>query len=459
MDIKQLNAGLVGSGDIFDEVVVEVLNHQGIFFKEIREETRKDEKFPCVILSRYVDSNYEVARKHCENEDSIVIAEKQMPLNTVLNALGGKFDGSPTDLMHPMTNQHEIQLLTKIREKYHALNLPFVRKWFWPNFFEACCILTHDVDWLHYSPWHFAVIRNKSILQLIKLAYQALIHRRDYGNNIPGIVSKEKQRNVRSTFFFLANYDAYQQEFLKILKILRKEKIEIGLHGSFSSYKNLDLLKTEKDKLEGYVNAKLKGVRQHELNFLTPLTWEYQEKAGFAYDLTFYYSTRFGFRSGLCFPYHPIDIAKSKKFSLLEIPTSFMDWTVLSKTYDELLKILEKLEQVVEKYKGCLAMNFHNTYLNGETFPEMEKFYAHVLDDLKERNYWLTTAEECYAWWTKRENTRVDATIRDNVIKGKTSGHPLPVIIEHNDGKKRYANVQSAEFEIRTSDSSAYLKP
>ena len=465
MKAKQLNAGLVGSGDIFGEVVSEVLNHQGIFFKEICEETKKDEKFPCVILPRYSDSNYEVARKHCEDEDNIVIAEKQMPLSTVLDALGGKInrnirpiDGSSIDLMYPMINQYEIELLTEIREKYHALNLPFVRKWFWPNFFKAGCILTHDVDWFHYSPWHFAVTHNKSILQLIKLAYQALVHKRDYGNNVPAIVSKEKQRNVRSTFFFLANYGAHQQEFLKILKILRKEKIEIGLHGSFSSYRNLDLLKIEKDKLEKYIGAKVKGVRQHELNFLTPLTWEYQEKAGFAHDLTLCYATRIGFRSGLCFPYHPIDIARSKRFSLLEIPTSFMDWTVLSKTYDELLKILEKLEQVVEEYNGCLAMNFHNTYQNEETFPEVEKFYTHVLDDLKERNYWLTTAHECHAWWTKRENMRVDATIQDNVIKGKTSGYPLPVIIENSDGKKRYASLQSAEFEIRISDSPKYLR-
>jgi len=450
MNAKQLNVGFVSSGDISDEVVTEVLNHQGILFKEVSGETKKHEKLPCVVLPRYVDSSYEIARKHCEDEDNIVVADKQMPLSTVLNALGGKFGSSTNDLLHPMINQYEIQLLTEIREKYFALELPFVRKWFWPDFFEECCILTHDVDWLYYSPWHFAVTRNKSILQLIQLAYQGLIHKRNYGNNIPEIVSKEKKRNMKSTFFFLANYGVHQQEFLKILEILRREKIEIGLHGSFRSYRNLDLLRTEKGKMEEYANAEVKGVRQHELNFLTPLTWEYQEKTGFLYDSTFSYSTRLGFRSGLCFPYHPIDIAKSKKFSLLEIPNSFMDWTVLSRPYGDLLKILEKLKQVVEKYNGCLAMNFHNTYQNKETFPNIEKLYTHVLDDLKERNYWFPTAHECYAWWTKRENTRVDATIKDDVIKGKTSYYPLPVVFEDANNKRKYVNLQSGEFRINT---------
>ena len=311
---------------------------------------------------------------------------------------------------------------------------------------------------VHYSVSTWFIPNIFFLIHRIKLRSSSFFYPKHYLYNIPEIISKEKQRNVRSTFFFLANYELHQQEFLNTLEILRKEKNEIGLHGSFSSYKNLDLLKKEKGKLEKYVKAKVKGVRQHELNFLIPLTWEYQEKVGFAYDLTFSYNTRIGFRSGSCFPYHPIDIVKSKKFSLLEIPTSFMDWTVLSKTYDELLKILAKLEQVVEKYNGCLVMNFHNTYLNEETFPNMEKFYTHVLDDLKERNYWLTTAHECHAWWTKRENMRVDATIQDNVIKGKTSDHPLPVIIENSDDEKRYANIQSAEFEIRISDSSKYLR-
>jgi peptidoglycan/xylan/chitin deacetylase (PgdA/CDA1 family) len=458
MNTKQLNVGFVGSSNILDEVVTEVLNHQGILFKEIRKATKADKKFPCVVLSRHEDSSYELARKHCEDEDGIVIAEKQLPLTTVLNALAGKVYGSLSDPMYPEINQYEIKLLNEIREKYRALNVPFVRKWFWPNFMKACCVLTHDVDWLYYSPWHFAVIRKKSILQLIKLAYQAVIHKRNYGNNIREIVSKEKARNVRSTFCFLKRareltyYGVYQQEFLDMLRILRKEGFEIGLHGSSSSYRDLDILKIEKDKLERYADATVKGVRQHELNFLTPLTWEYQEKAGFGYDLTFSYNKRIGFRSGLCFPYHPIDLANSRKFSLLEIPTSFMDWTVLSRTYNELLGILEELEQAVNEFNGCLVMNFHNTYLNEETFPEMEKFYVHILDDLKEQSYWFATAEQCYAWWTKRENAKIDAIAKDGVIKGKTSYYPIPLAVEDADRKKKFVNLQGDEFTIGNID-------
>jgi len=448
MEVKQLSIGLVCSGGIYDEVIKEVLNHQGILFKEIQKRPDNYEKFPCIILPHYVDEDYELARKHSEDEDNIIIAEREIPLNAILNALGGKFESSSTDLIYPIINQYEIEFLKKIKEKHRALDLPLMRKWFWPGFSKACCIMTHDIDWLYYSPWHFAVMRNKSVPQLIKLAYQSLIHKRNYGNNIPEIILKEKQRNIRSSFYFLTKCRVYQQEFFKILERLKKENFEIGLHGSLSSYKNFNLLKNEKDELEEYAKVKVKGIRQHELKFLTPLTWKYQEEAAFAYDLTFYYNDKIGFRSGICFPYHPINVSENKKFSILEIPTSFMDWTVLSKSYDELFEIVAKLEEIVENLNGCLVMNFHNCYQNRETFPQMERLYSDILDYVKEMNYWVTTANDCWSWWLKRETTVIDAVIKEDLIKGRTSTYPFPLVIEKSGDQRTYLELQEANFKI-----------
>jgi len=454
---NQLNLGLICSKDIYEEVVKEVLNHQGILFKEIRDIHSDYEKFPCVILPRYTDEKYTMAMKYCEDEDNLIIAEKEIPLNFILNALGGKSPGSSTpstDLLQPIINQHEIEFLTKIREKYYAQGLPLVRKWFWPNFFNACCIMTHDVDWLYYSPWHFAAIRNKSFPQLLKLAYNSLIHRRNYGNNIPEIITREKHEEIRSSFFFLIKYEGYHTEFLDVLKALRKEGFEIGLHGSGSSYKDAGLLKREKMKLGEYANAEIEGIRQHRLKFLIPFTWEYQEEAGFIYDTTLSYNNKFGFRSGICFPYHPINILKGRRFSILEILPAFMDWTVLFKkmSYNESIEIITKLEQVVEKFNGCLMMNFHNTYQNEETFPEICKLYSETLKDVKKRGYWVTTAKECCLWWLKREKTNIDLTLEDNIIKGKTSTYPLPIIIENTFGQKMKVNLQKARFKISLAD-------
>jgi len=450
MDDKQLNVGLVCSGGIYDEVVKEVLNHQGIFSKEIDGSTSKRLKFPCVILVHPTDKAHRLANEHCESDDNVIVVGEEIPLDVILKALGGTLDDSSVDPLDPRVNKLEVELFTKIKEKFFSLNLPIVRKWFWPGFSKACCVLTHDIDWLYYSPWHLAVIKNKSIPQLMKLAYQSFIHRKNYGNNIKEIILKERKRNVSSSFFFLTKYEGYHEEFIQSLKMLQEEKFEIGLHGSLSSHKNADLLKKERRKLEEYADVNVKGVRQHELSFLTPLTWKYQEEAGFAYDLTFSHNDKFGFRSHVCFPYHPIDIIENKKLSLFEIATAFMDWTAFHRkmNYDESLEIITKLEGVVEEFNGCLVMNFHNTYQNRETFPAMEKLYSDILDDVKRRNYWVTMADECCSWWQMREGARAEIVTKNGLIKGKTSMYPLPVVIEKTEGDKMYAEIREAKFKV-----------
>lgn len=448
MDAKELSVGIVDIGDVYDEVVKEVLNHQGIIFKEICNETENREIFPCIVLSRKTAEGLKSAKKHCENEDSIVIVDEEIPLGVVLNAFAGGFKGSQNDLLYPLINQLEVKLLEGIKEKYRLLDLPFVTKWFWPSFSRACCVMTHDIDWLYYSPWHHAVIRNNSILQLLKLAYQSIFHKRNYGNNIPELVSKEKRRKLRSSFFFLVNYGVFHNEFLRILELLEEGDFEIGLHGSYSSYKNADLLKKEKDEMEKLTKKEVKSIRQHELKFLVPFTWRHQEKAGFAYDLSFSNNHKLGFRGGISFPYHPFDCIKERMFSILEIPTSFMDWTVLSWPWDKLLSITSKLEEIVETFNGCLVMNFHNTYQNEETFSKMTRLFSFVLDYVKKRNYWVTTANECHSWWLEREKAMIDIAIYKDLIKGKTSTFPIPLVVEKPNHQKICSILKESTFSI-----------
>ena len=44
--ISSLNVGFIYDNNIYDEITKELLNHQGVLFKEIPKRSRKDEKFP-----------------------------------------------------------------------------------------------------------------------------------------------------------------------------------------------------------------------------------------------------------------------------------------------------------------------------------------------------------------------------------------------------------------------------
>ena len=121
----------------------------------------------------------------------------------------------------------------------------------------ALCI-THDVDritkqWYHYI---FYGCRHPRI-QMNSLK------RKLYGIepywNFGKLIELEKSIGVRSTFFFLneshremspnfwGRYKITEERVAEIIKRLDGDGFEIGLHGSFYSYKDIRLLKKEKD--------------------------------------------------------------------------------------------------------------------------------------------------------------------------------------------------------------------
>ena len=67
----------------------------------------------------------------------------------------------------------------------------------------------------------------------------------------------------------------------------------------------------------------------------------------------------------------------------------------------------------VEHYHGLLMVNFHNTYLNRETFPDILELYRGVIERASERGYWLATAGSCSKWWRSREASG-PATLAEN---------------------------------------------
>lgn len=448
----RLEIGLIGNNDFNLEIIIELLNHQGIIFKKISE-SGLDKKFPCIIITENNSKDYEIAKKYCLDKNNIIIAKEHLPMEKIFLALAGGLDELYIEnrLMTPIINQYELKLLENIRSCYDKLSLPFIRKWFWPNFKEACFVMTHDIDLLVHHL--FAPTKRKLDLSYIKYRWQEYKDpSRFYGSNIPEILSEEAKHGVKSTFYFLPNYDSPEQKYLTKLTGITREKLieeiraadcEIGLHGSMWSFQSNNTLENEKKNLENSSQKEITGIRQHFLNFLVPHTWRYQEKAGFEYDTTFSYNDEFGFRSGICFPYHVFDILTKKKFNILELPMSFMDATSLFNklSSDEILETLTKLRNTVESYNGVLVHNFHSGVNNKETYPDYERAYIDSLNYIRKgNNYWVTTARECATWWRNREIVKMDIEFVDNSIKIDIMSDfidYLPLIIETKSDTKK----------------------
>ena len=122
------------------------------------------------------------------------------------------------------------------------------------------------------------------------------------------IFDLENKYSVNSTFL-LAAQESYEKRHRYDLTYLLDEPLtkeliyyivannhEIGLHGSYNSYNNYELLMNEKDRLETFIGMEVKSIRQHYLNFHRLITPTIQEESGFVIVSYIGFPSNFGLR-------------------------------------------------------------------------------------------------------------------------------------------------------------------
>ena len=296
----------------------------------------------------------------------------------------------------------------------------------WPDGKQFAVCLTHDVDRVKKTYQYFTRF-GRFLKQLeIKKAFNEIFCflkyyfskncENDPYWNFERIMDIERKFGVKSTFFFLnesgkisifkprtwklywGRYDLENPEIAKIIKKLDLEGWEIGLHGSYNSYKDKNLLKWEKNKLEKILGKRVHGVRQHYGNLKIPETWKLQEDLGFEYDSTFGITDYDGFKDSKYLPFYPL----GSRF--LEIPLIIMDTSLFSidKSVEEIWEDCKKLIEDVEENSGVLTILWHNRVFNDNEFPGRREIYERIIELCDEKNAWITNAYEIVRWWKSR---------------------------------------------------------
>ena len=324
----------------------------------------------------------------------------------------------------PVVDYYEKILFDCLLFASRRLNLTFKCKPFWQDGKKVAVCLTRDVDRVHKSYQYIShFVRNirrgdfRSAMNQITSVARKLHGDEPYWN-FDRIMEIERNLGIKSTFFFLneqkkaclfspgewklywGRFDIKNPKIVEIIKRLDKEGWEIGVHGSYNSYRNLEMMREEKETLEEILGKKVHGISQHYCNLEIPSTWEYQEKLGFSYDASLGFVTDIGFRWGTCHPFHPFNPENGRILSLWELPIIIMDNACAYKSWHDIMEIIN----TVERYNGLLLLRWHQAVFNEREFPGRSKIYEKIIETCKERGAWITNAYNVAEWLRMREN-------------------------------------------------------
>lgn len=155
----------------------------------------------------------------------------------------------------------------------------------------------------------------------------------------------------------------FQELVIKLNKIYK-----LGIHPSYESNSDEEVLKDEIKLLEGLLRKRIEASRQHFLKLNLPDTYEKLINCGITEDYSMGYSTRLGFRASICSAYYYFNLKTNSETHLKIFPFPCMDGTFLyslkyspQEAIEKYIELIKKVKQV----KGTFITIWHNSSLSG----------------------------------------------------------------------------------------------
>ncbi len=308
----------------------------------------------------------------------------------------------------------------------------------WPENKRFAVCLTHDVD--EVSQYHLGqnlryLLRKVPVVN----AAEKKMLRQQRRNTLPAIlksvgsgpdpfeqihrwVELEQKYNATATWFFpptrigmrhpsdckfsYSQRCSYQGKSLKVselIRLLKREENEIGLHPSWRAAGTVDEMLAQKHQLDELLSEPIVSVRNHFLRYLPGESHEIQARAGFSFDSTLGYNDAVGFRRGTSYPFPVSDIGDG----LLEIPMIMQDSALLLDSkgmrldVDTAMRYYDLLVQRIENTGGVLTLSWHPHMIS---VPGYFELYTQMLADIVKRDVWFTTIEGLGNWWLQKQS-------------------------------------------------------
>jgi peptidoglycan/xylan/chitin deacetylase (PgdA/CDA1 family) len=344
-----------------------------------------------------------------------------------------------------------------LRELITGCGVPLVEIPPVPEGYQFAACLTHDVDhpavrqhkWDHtmfgflyravFDSWRKTLSGQMMVRDLfknwaaaLKLPFVHLGLAKDFWREFDDRYL-ELEKGLRSTFFVIpfsnkagnkssgpapsiraARYGA--QDIADAIHKLTAAGCEVGLHG-IDAWMDSSKGRQELDEIRRVTRTSEVGVRMHWLYYdqQSPVVLE---QAGAAYDSTIGYNETVGYRAGTTQVYKALNADH-----LLELPLHIMDTSLfypshLGLSRQQAKSVVRPMLDNAVRFGGTLTINWHDRSLSSERL--WGEFYSDLIQDLKSRGAWFSTASQATAWFRKRRSAEFET---DSSATGAIRAH------------------------------------
>ncbi|MBF0192606.1 MAG: hypothetical protein HQL99_15940 [Magnetococcales bacterium] len=215
---------------------------------------------------------------------------------------------------------------------------------------------------------------------------------------------RNKLTRFQHLYGFNPNYDLESPYMRAVLRKLVEGGARIGLHGSYASANDPELLAREWRQLQRVIGQPVHCTRQHYLNFEGRATLRMYQDLGLTIDSTCGYTFANGFLCGTTRPFYGC-LPVAGKPAVVVVPMAFMDAiplyyrpTLPEQIFEQELRPL--LEQI-RQYGGMASFNLHQRMFG--VFPGFRELYEEIAWKIRAMNGHLVSFQDIDTFYPDSE--------------------------------------------------------
>ncbi len=279
-------------------------------------------------------------------------------------------------LEKPMVNIWALEVKHIILERYPEFVFPVKKFRFIPTYDIDSAWAYSQKGWLRSMGGFYIALKTLDFKELRNRARVLVGKTNDPFDTFDLQRKYQKKYNLHPVYFILfgmygrfdKNINFRNGRFRRLVKWLA-DYAEVGLHPSYNTVENPELLKEELANLEDLLKKDITRSRQHFLRLNLPDTYQNLIENDILDDYTMGFAALPGFRAGICDTYQFYDLELDVETKLRLHPFAVMDGTLrdyLNLTPEDATNKIKKLIAEVKKVNGTFISLWHNESLSNE---------------------------------------------------------------------------------------------